>query len=99
MKQSAKHDAAAKAWRVLQNEPPPENLEVNGRESEEENLKNLKSFKYLILHLNVTCEWIFRFPGRVAHPTWTALWPGCQFGEFIVEGEGKSKNIPKENAG
>ncbi|XP_045430443.1 double-stranded RNA-binding protein Staufen homolog 1 isoform X5 [Pipistrellus kuhlii] len=37
-RQAAKHDAAAKALRILQNEPPPERLEVNGRESEEENL-------------------------------------------------------------
>ncbi|XP_060253806.1 double-stranded RNA-binding protein Staufen homolog 1 isoform X6 [Ovis aries] len=37
-RQAAKHDAAAKALRILQSEPPPERLEVNGRESEEENL-------------------------------------------------------------
>ncbi|XP_024857076.1 double-stranded RNA-binding protein Staufen homolog 1 isoform X3 [Bos indicus] len=37
-RQAAKHDAAAKALRILQSEPPSERLEVNGRESEEENL-------------------------------------------------------------
>ncbi|XP_016050418.1 double-stranded RNA-binding protein Staufen homolog 1 isoform X4 [Erinaceus europaeus] len=37
-RQAAKHDAAAKALRILQNEPPPDRLEMNGRESEEENL-------------------------------------------------------------
>lgn len=31
-RQAAKHDAAAKALRILQNEPPPERLEVRGAE-------------------------------------------------------------------
>lgn len=32
-RQAAKHDAAAKALRILQNEPPPERLEVRREQS------------------------------------------------------------------
>ncbi|XP_065449207.1 double-stranded RNA-binding protein Staufen homolog 2-like [Chrysemys picta bellii] len=37
-RQAAKHDAAAKALKILQNEPLPEKPEVNGKESDDENL-------------------------------------------------------------
>uniref|UniRef100_A0A8D0V7Y0 Double-stranded RNA-binding protein Staufen homolog 1 n=1 Tax=Sus scrofa TaxID=9823 RepID=A0A8D0V7Y0_PIG len=64
-RQAAKHDAAAKALRILQNEPPPERLEV-ARESGPPHMKS--------------------FVTRVS------------VGEFVGEGEGKSKKISKKNA-
>uniref|UniRef100_A0A8C9HBG0 Double-stranded RNA-binding protein Staufen homolog 1 n=1 Tax=Piliocolobus tephrosceles TaxID=591936 RepID=A0A8C9HBG0_9PRIM len=64
-RQAAKHDAAAKALRILQNEPPSERLEV-ARESGPPHMKN--------------------FVTKVS------------VGEFVGEGEGKSKKISKKNA-
>jgi double-stranded RNA-binding protein Staufen len=42
-RQAAKHDAAAKALRILQSEPPPERLEVRGqpRGREKQRLQSL----------------------------------------------------------
>ncbi|XP_036177549.1 double-stranded RNA-binding protein Staufen homolog 1 isoform X4 [Myotis myotis] len=64
-RQAAKHDAAAKALRILQNEPPPERLEV----ARETGPPHMKSF---VTKVSV--------------------------GEFVGEGEGKSKKISKKNA-
>ncbi|XP_065610494.1 double-stranded RNA-binding protein Staufen homolog 1 isoform X11 [Cyrtonyx montezumae] len=64
-RQAAKHDAAAKALKVLQNEPLPEKPEV----TKESGPPHMKSF---VTKVSV--------------------------GEFIGEGEGKSKKISKKNA-
>ncbi|KAM9589458.1 double-stranded RNA-binding protein Staufen homolog 1 isoform 3-T3 [Trichechus inunguis] len=64
-RQAAKHDAAAKALRILQNEPLPERLEV----ARESGPPHMKSF---VTKVSV--------------------------GQFIGEGEGKSKKISKKNA-
>ncbi|XP_062954576.1 double-stranded RNA-binding protein Staufen homolog 1 isoform X3 [Cynocephalus volans] len=64
-RQAAKHDAAAKALRILQNESLPDRLEV-ARESGPPHMKN--------------------FVTKVS------------VGDFVGEGEGKSKKISKKNA-
>ncbi|XP_031446303.1 double-stranded RNA-binding protein Staufen homolog 1 isoform X5 [Phasianus colchicus] len=64
-RQAAKHDAAAKALKVLQNEPLPEKPEV----TKESGPPHMKSF---VTKVTV--------------------------GEFLGEGEGKSKKISKKNA-
>ncbi|XP_063260212.1 double-stranded RNA-binding protein Staufen homolog 1 isoform X5 [Prinia subflava] len=64
-RQAAKHDAAAKALKVLQNEPLPEKPEV----TKETGPPHMKSF---VTKVSV--------------------------GEFMGEGEGKSKKISKKNA-
>uniref|UniRef100_A0A8C5TK19 Double-stranded RNA-binding protein Staufen homolog 1 n=1 Tax=Malurus cyaneus samueli TaxID=2593467 RepID=A0A8C5TK19_9PASS len=64
-RQAAKHDAAAKALKVLQNEPLPEKAEV----TKESGPPHMKSF---VTKVSV--------------------------GEFMGEGEGKSKKISKKNA-
>ncbi|XP_060086804.1 double-stranded RNA-binding protein Staufen homolog 1 isoform X6 [Heteronotia binoei] len=64
-RQAAKHDAAAKALKVLQNEPLPEKPEV----TRESGPPHMKSF---VTKVSV--------------------------GEFMGEGEGKSKKISKKNA-
>ncbi|KAK2110111.1 Double-stranded RNA-binding protein Staufen 1 [Saguinus oedipus] len=152
-RQAAKHDAAAKALRILQNEPPPERLErsfagkkhhhsilifgVNGRESEEENLNKSEISQVFEIALKRNLPVNFEHPkltqlqssifhpadaslpavgqrwdgssqGRLSLSTWVARESGpphmknfvtkVSVGEFVGEGEGKSKKISKKNA-
>uniref|UniRef100_A0A2K6LTW7 Double-stranded RNA-binding protein Staufen homolog 1 n=2 Tax=Rhinopithecus TaxID=542827 RepID=A0A2K6LTW7_RHIBE len=100
-RQAAKHDAAAKALRILQNEPPPERLEVNGRESEEENLNKSEISQVFEIALkrnlpvNFECLSVARESGP---PHMKNFVTKVSVGEFVGEGEGKSKKISKKNA-
>ncbi|XP_021094703.1 double-stranded RNA-binding protein Staufen homolog 1 isoform X3 [Heterocephalus glaber] len=103
-RQAAKHDAAAKALRILQNEPPPERLEMNGRESEEENLNKSEISQVFEIALKRNLPVNFEsFPlTQVAResgpPHMKNFVTRVSVGEFIGEGEGKSKKISKKNA-
>ncbi|XP_014642841.1 double-stranded RNA-binding protein Staufen homolog 1 isoform X5 [Diceros bicornis minor] len=103
-RQAAKHDAAAKALRILQNEPPPERLEVNGRESEEENLNKSEISQVFEIALKRNLPVNFEsFPlKQVAResgpPHMKSFVTKVSVGEFVGEGEGKSKKISKKNA-
>ncbi|XP_023367704.1 double-stranded RNA-binding protein Staufen homolog 1 isoform X1 [Otolemur garnettii] len=123
-RQAAKHDAAAKALRILQNEPPPERLEqsqagfeptsprvrgrrakrVNGRESEEENLNKSEISQVFEIALKRNLPVNFEsFPlTQVAResgpPHMKNFVTKVSVGEFVGEGEGKSKKISKKNA-
>ncbi|XP_053527339.1 double-stranded RNA-binding protein Staufen homolog 1 isoform X2 [Artibeus jamaicensis] len=103
-RQAAKHDAAAKALRILQNEPPPERLEVNGRESEEENLNKSEISQVFEIALRRNLPVNFEsFPlKQVAResgpPHMKSFVTKVSVGEFVGEGEGKSKKISKKNA-
>ncbi|XP_006839260.1 PREDICTED: double-stranded RNA-binding protein Staufen homolog 1 isoform X1 [Chrysochloris asiatica] len=103
-RQAAKHDAAAKALRILQNEPLPERLEVNGRESEEENLNKSEISQVFEIALKRNMPVNFEsFPlKQVAResgpPHMKSFVTKVSVGEFIGEGEGKSKKISKKNA-
>ncbi|XP_064132261.1 double-stranded RNA-binding protein Staufen homolog 1 isoform X3 [Loxodonta africana] len=103
-RQAAKHDAAAKALRILQNEPLPERLEVNGRESEEENLNKSEISQVFEIALKRNLPVNFEsFPlKQVAResgpPHMKSFVTKVSVGEFIGEGEGKSKKISKKNA-
>uniref|UniRef100_A0A2I3GBN4 Double-stranded RNA-binding protein Staufen homolog 1 n=1 Tax=Nomascus leucogenys TaxID=61853 RepID=A0A2I3GBN4_NOMLE len=103
-RQAAKHDAAAKALRILQNEPPPERLEVNGRESEEENLNKSEISQVFEIALKRNLPVNFEsFPlKQVAResgpPHMKNFVTKVSVGEFVGEGEGKSKKISKKNA-
>ncbi|XP_054579735.1 double-stranded RNA-binding protein Staufen homolog 1 isoform X4 [Eptesicus fuscus] len=103
-RQAAKHDAAAKALRILQNEPPPERLEVNGRESEEENLNKSEISQVFEIALKRNLPVNFEsFPlKQVARetgpPHMKSFVTKVSVGEFVREGEGKSKKISKKNA-
>ncbi|XP_026942856.1 double-stranded RNA-binding protein Staufen homolog 1 isoform X6 [Orcinus orca] len=103
-RQAAKHDAAAKALRTLQNEPPPERLEVNGRESEEENLNKSEISQVFEIALKRNLPVNFEsFPlKQVAResgpPHMKSFVTRVSVGEFVGEGEGKSKKISKKNA-
>ncbi|XP_024094294.1 double-stranded RNA-binding protein Staufen homolog 1 isoform X1 [Pongo pygmaeus] len=102
-RQAAKHDAAAKALRILQNEPPPERLE-NGRESEEENLNKSEISQVFEIALKRNLPVNFEsFPlKQVAResgpPHMKNFVTKVSVGEFVGEGEGKSKKISKKNA-
>ncbi|XP_066243642.1 double-stranded RNA-binding protein Staufen homolog 1 isoform X4 [Saccopteryx leptura] len=103
-RQAAKHDAAAKALRILQNEPPPDRLEVNGRESEEENLNKSEISQVFEIALKRNLPVNFEsFPlKQVAResgpPHMKSFVTRVSVGEFVGEGEGKSKKISKKNA-
>ncbi|XP_044603919.1 double-stranded RNA-binding protein Staufen homolog 1 isoform X12 [Equus asinus] len=103
-RQAAKHDAAAKALRILQSEPPPERLEVNGRESEEENLNKSEISQVFEIALKRNLPVNFEsFPlKQVAResgpPHMKSFVTKVSVGEFVGEGEGKSKKISKKNA-
>ncbi|XP_035976902.1 double-stranded RNA-binding protein Staufen homolog 1 isoform X5 [Halichoerus grypus] len=110
-RQAAKHDAAAKALRTLQSEPPPERLEgrrpgeqVNGRESEEENLNKSEISQVFEIALKRNLPVNFEsFPlKQVAResgpPHMKSFVTKVSVGEFVGEGEGKSKKISKKNA-
>ncbi|XP_025047624.1 double-stranded RNA-binding protein Staufen homolog 1 isoform X6 [Alligator sinensis] len=81
-RQAAKHDAAAKALKVLQNEPLPEKPEVNVLQ-----IGRLQCFFPL---KQVTKE--------SGPPHMKSFVTKVSVGEFMGEGEGKSKKISKKNA-
>ncbi|XP_034496803.1 double-stranded RNA-binding protein Staufen homolog 1 isoform X3 [Ailuropoda melanoleuca] len=110
-RQAAKHDAAAKALRTLQSEPLPERPEgrrpgeqVNGRESEEENLNKSEISQVFEIALKRNLPVNFEsFPlKQVAResgpPHMKSFVTRVSVGEFVGEGEGKSKKISKKNA-
>ncbi|KAM6147689.1 double-stranded RNA-binding protein Staufen homolog 1 isoform 2-T2 [Erethizon dorsatum] len=97
-RQAAKHDAAAKALRILQNEPPPERLEMNGRESEEENLNKSEISQVFEIALKRNLPVNFEVARESGPPHMKNFVTRVSVGEFVGEGEGKSKKISKKNA-
>ncbi|XP_036862153.2 double-stranded RNA-binding protein Staufen homolog 1 isoform X2 [Manis javanica] len=97
-RQAAKHDAAAKALRILQNETPPDRLEVNGRESEEENLNKSEISQVFEIALKRNLPVNFEVARESGPPHMKNFVTKVSVGEFVGEGEGKSKKISKKNA-
>ncbi|XP_020025527.1 double-stranded RNA-binding protein Staufen homolog 1 isoform X3 [Castor canadensis] len=97
-RQAAKHDAAAKALRILQSEPPPERLEMNGRESEEENLNKSEISQVFEIALKRNLPVNFEVARESGPPHMKTFVTRVSVGEFVGEGEGKSKKISKKNA-
>lgn len=127
-RQAAKHDAAAKALRILQNEPPPERLEgllalrsgitsgglgtiwvpgiepksaackVNGREAEEENLNKSEISQVFEIALKRNLPVNFEVARESGPAHMKSFLTRVSVGEFVGEGEGKSKKISKKNA-
>ncbi|XP_045836910.1 double-stranded RNA-binding protein Staufen homolog 1 isoform X2 [Meles meles] len=104
-RQAAKHDAAAKALRTLQSEPLPERLEgrrlgeqVNGRESEEENLNKSEISQVFEIALKRNLPVNFEVARESGPPHMKSFVTKVSVGEFVGEGEGKSKKISKKNA-
>ncbi|XP_044774521.1 LOW QUALITY PROTEIN: double-stranded RNA-binding protein Staufen homolog 1 [Neomonachus schauinslandi] len=97
-RQAAKHDAAAKALRTLQSEPLPERMEVNGRESEEENLNKSEISQVFEIALKRNLPVNFEVARESGPPHMKSFVTKVSVGEFVGEGEGKSKKISKKNA-
>ncbi|XP_037355967.1 double-stranded RNA-binding protein Staufen homolog 1 isoform X6 [Talpa occidentalis] len=97
-RQAAKHDAAAKALRILQSEPPPERPEVNGRESEEDNLNKSEISQVFEIALKRNLPVNFEVARESGPPHMKSFVTRVSVGEFVGEGEGKSKKISKKNA-
>ncbi|XP_032734907.1 double-stranded RNA-binding protein Staufen homolog 1 isoform X2 [Lontra canadensis] len=104
-RQAAKHDAAAKALRTLQSEPQPERPEgrrlgeqVNGRESEEENLNKSEISQVFEIALKRNLPVNFEVARESGPPHMKSFVTKVSVGEFVGEGEGKSKKISKKNA-
>ncbi|XP_054996264.1 double-stranded RNA-binding protein Staufen homolog 1 isoform X4 [Sorex araneus] len=97
-RQAAKHDAAAKALRILQNEPPPERLEVNGREPEEENLNKSEVSQVFEIALKRNLPVNFEVARESGPAHMKSFLTRVSVGEFVGEGEGKSKKLSKKNA-
>uniref|UniRef100_A0A674I4P8 Staufen double-stranded RNA binding protein 1 n=1 Tax=Terrapene triunguis TaxID=2587831 RepID=A0A674I4P8_9SAUR len=97
-RQAAKHDAAAKALKILQNEPLPEKPEVNGKESDDENLNKSEISQVFEIALKRNLPVNFEVTKESGPPHMKSFVTKVFVGEFMGEGEGKSKKISKKNA-
>uniref|UniRef100_A0A4X2JND2 Double-stranded RNA-binding protein Staufen homolog 1 n=1 Tax=Vombatus ursinus TaxID=29139 RepID=A0A4X2JND2_VOMUR len=97
-RQAAKHDAAAKALKILQNEPLPEKPEVNGREPDDENLNKSEISQVFEIALKRNLPVNFEVTRESGPPHMKSFVTKVSVGEFMGEGEGKSKKISKKNA-
>ncbi|XP_053102459.1 double-stranded RNA-binding protein Staufen homolog 1 isoform X2 [Hemicordylus capensis] len=97
-RQAAKHDAAAKALKILQNEPLPEKPEINGREPDDENLNKSEISQVFEIALKRNLPVNFEVTRESGPPHMKSFVTKVSVGEFMGEGEGKSKKISKKNA-
>ncbi|XP_014341621.1 double-stranded RNA-binding protein Staufen homolog 1 isoform X5 [Latimeria chalumnae] len=106
-RQAAKHDAASKALKTLQNEPVPEQppedskdvlLQINGKESEDENLNKSEISQVFEIALKRNLPVNFEVTKETGPPHMKSFITKVSVGEFAGEGEGKSKKISKKNA-
>uniref|UniRef100_A0AAX7UYJ7 Double-stranded RNA-binding protein Staufen homolog 1 n=1 Tax=Astatotilapia calliptera TaxID=8154 RepID=A0AAX7UYJ7_ASTCA len=96
-RQLAKHDAAAKALKVLQKEPILQQLPVNG-EPEEENLNKSEISQVFEIALKRNLPVSFEVLKEEGPPHMKTFVVRVTVGEFTGEGEGKSKKIAKKLA-
>lgn len=96
-RQAAKHDAAAKALKILQNEPLPDKPEVNGKEPDD-NLNKSEISQVFEIALKRNLPVNFEVTKESGPPHMKSFVTKVTVGEFMGEGEGKSKKISKKNA-
>lgn len=96
-RQAAKHDAAAKALRSLQHEPLPSKPEVNGK-SDEENLNKSEISQVFEIALKRNLPVNFEVTKESGPPHMKSFITKVLVGEFVGDGEGKSKKVSKKNA-
>ncbi|CAJ0923087.1 unnamed protein product [Ranitomeya imitator] len=96
-RQAAKHDAAAKALKSLQHEPLPSKPEINGK-SDEENLNKSEISQVFEIALKRNLPVNFEVTKETGPPHMKSFITKVLVGEFIGEGEGKSKKVSKKNA-
>ncbi|KFO33571.1 Synaptotagmin-like protein 4 [Fukomys damarensis] len=95
-RQAGKHAAAAKAWRILQNEPLTKRLEMNGREKEKSlNKSEISEVFEIALNWNLPVNFKVAWESGPLHMK--NFVTRISVGEFVGEGEGKIKKISKKN--
>uniref|UniRef100_A0A8D3CLK7 Staufen double-stranded RNA binding protein 1 n=1 Tax=Scophthalmus maximus TaxID=52904 RepID=A0A8D3CLK7_SCOMX len=94
----AKHDAAAKAMKVLQKEPILQHLPVMNGEPEEENLNKSEISQVFEIALKRNLPVNFEVLKEEGPPHMKSFVVRVTVGEFSGEGEGKSKKIAKKLA-
>uniref|UniRef100_A0AAQ5YZ73 Double-stranded RNA-binding protein Staufen homolog 1 n=1 Tax=Amphiprion ocellaris TaxID=80972 RepID=A0AAQ5YZ73_AMPOC len=97
-RQLAKHDAAAKALKVLQKEPVLQQLPVMNGEPEEENLNKSEISQVFEIALKRNLPVNFEVLKEEGPPHMKSFVVRVTVGEFTGEGEGKSKKIAKKLA-
>ncbi|KAM9296062.1 double-stranded RNA-binding protein Staufen homolog 1 [Gastrophryne carolinensis] len=97
-RQAAKHDAAAKALKFLQHEPLPSRPEVNGKACDEENLNKSEISQVFEIALKRNLPVTFEVTRESGPPHMKSFITKVTVGDFLGEGEGKSKKLSKKNA-
>ncbi|XP_056461435.1 double-stranded RNA-binding protein Staufen homolog 1-like isoform X1 [Gadus chalcogrammus] len=97
-RQLAKHDAAARALKVLENEPMLQQLPVMNGDGEEENLNKSEISQVFEIALKRNLPVNFEVLQEAGPPHMKSFAVRVVVGEFAGEGEGKSKKIAKKLA-
>uniref|UniRef100_A0A3Q3WY39 Double-stranded RNA-binding protein Staufen homolog 1 n=1 Tax=Mola mola TaxID=94237 RepID=A0A3Q3WY39_MOLML len=97
-RQLAKHDAAAKALKVLHKEPILQQMPVMNGEPEEENLNKSEISQVFEIALKRNLPVNFEVLKEEGPPHMKSFLVCVTVGEFTGEGEGKSKKIAKKLA-
>ncbi|KAK0142636.1 Double-stranded RNA-binding protein Staufen 1 [Merluccius polli] len=97
-RQLAKHDAAARALKVLQKEPMLQQLPVMNGENEEENLNKSEISQVFEIALKRNLPVNFEVLQEAGPPHMKSFAVRVAVGDFAGEGEGKSKKIAKKLA-
>ncbi|KAM8946197.1 double-stranded RNA-binding protein Staufen homolog 1 isoform 2-T2 [Pelodytes ibericus] len=97
-RQAAKHDAAARALKSLQHEPLLDKPEINGKLPDEENLNKSEISQVFEIALKRNMPVNFEVTKESGPPHMKSFVTKVLVGEFLGEGEGKSKKISKKNA-
>ncbi|XP_053492262.1 double-stranded RNA-binding protein Staufen homolog 1 isoform X7 [Ictalurus furcatus] len=97
-RQAAKHDAAAKAIKLLQKEPLLQQLVEMKKEPEEENLNKSEISQVFEIALKRNMPVNFEVLKEAGPPHMKSFVVKVSVGEFSGEGEGKSKKIAKKLA-
>ncbi|XP_048405897.1 double-stranded RNA-binding protein Staufen homolog 1 isoform X4 [Stegostoma tigrinum] len=98
-RQAAKHDAAAKALKALQNETLPSKLPtINGKETDDDDLNKSEISQVFEIALKRNMPVNFEVIKESGPPHMKSFVTKVMVGEFSAEGEGKSKKISKKAA-
>ncbi|XP_041431526.1 double-stranded RNA-binding protein Staufen homolog 1 isoform X2 [Xenopus laevis] len=97
-RQAAKHDAAARALKSLHHEPLPDKPALNGKAADEENLNKSEISQVFEIALKRNMSVNFEVTKETGPPHMKSFLTKVIVGEFLGEGEGKSKKISKKNA-
>lgn len=97
-RQAAKHDAAARALKSLKHEPLLKKPEINGKVPDEENLNKSEISQVFEIALKRNLPVNFEVTKESGPPHMKSFVTKVSVGEFLGEGEGKSKKISKKNA-